>query len=358
MITIKDIAKEANVSEGTVDRVLHNRGGVSKKTETKIRTILTKHNFKVNPVASALALKNKYTIATLMPVYDADNLFWKSPSLGVSKASKEVANFGVQVQNFTFNQFDPISYLKEFELLIQSKPTAVILVPVFIKETEQIVKQLERSNIPYLFFNIDIDGFNNISFIGQNSYKSGYLSGKLMHLSLGNNASLLVVQTRLNVSNYHAISKRIEGFKAYFEKNNLKVNILTLEINNLKNTTAASELLNNYLSEHGPIHGIFVPSSRISNIVQCMSQNYLREIQLIGFDNTKQNLQCLEEDKISFIISQKPFNQGYESIHIMSEFLVKKKSPIQKIYSPIDILTKENAQYNERSEIDYENENQ
>ena len=31
MITIKDIAKEANVSEGTVDRVIHDRGNVSKK---------------------------------------------------------------------------------------------------------------------------------------------------------------------------------------------------------------------------------------------------------------------------------------------------------------------------------------
>ena len=44
MITIKDIAKKANVSEGTVDRVIHNRGGVSKKTESKIREILEFHN--------------------------------------------------------------------------------------------------------------------------------------------------------------------------------------------------------------------------------------------------------------------------------------------------------------------------
>ena len=57
MITIKSIAKEANVSEGTIDRVLHNRGGVSKKTEARIKEILKKHNFQVNPVARALAMK-------------------------------------------------------------------------------------------------------------------------------------------------------------------------------------------------------------------------------------------------------------------------------------------------------------
>ena len=94
MITIKSIAKEAKVSEGTVDRVLHDRGGVSKKTEERVKKILKKHNFKVNPVARALAMKNKFNLLTLMPNYDSDNLFWKSPYLGISKASAEVKNYG------------------------------------------------------------------------------------------------------------------------------------------------------------------------------------------------------------------------------------------------------------------------
>ena len=102
MITIKDIAKEADVSEGTVDRVLHNRGGVSQKTEKNIQRILKKHNFKVNPVASALAMKNKFKIATLMPNFDTENLFWKSPYLGVLKARQEVENYGVEVKQFYF----------------------------------------------------------------------------------------------------------------------------------------------------------------------------------------------------------------------------------------------------------------
>ena len=37
MITIKDIAKKAGVSRGTVDRVLHDRGKVAPEKEKKIR---------------------------------------------------------------------------------------------------------------------------------------------------------------------------------------------------------------------------------------------------------------------------------------------------------------------------------
>lgn len=357
MITIKDIAKEADVSEGTVDRVLHKRGGVSKKTEEKIQELLNKHNFKVNAVASALAMKNKFKVATLMPNFDTENLFWKSPLLGVLKASQEVANYGVEVNNFTFDQFDPSSYLNQFKILMESNPTAVIVVPNFIKETKELVDQLDKIKIPYLFFNIDIDGFDNISFIGQDSYLGGYVAGKLMRLSLHDQSSFLVLQTRLNITNYHHISKRVEGFNDYFVKNGFEVNIQTLKIDNLKDTKNIKQKLNVFLKENSNIKGIFYPSSHISNIANCIEPIYLDKLQLIGFDSTPQNIKCLEEDKISFLISQKPFDQGYESIHLMTNFLVKKKEPARKIYSPIDILTKENAKYNERTEIEFQNEN-
>jgi len=356
MITVKSIAKEANVSEGTVDRVLHNRGGVSKKTEAKIKKILKKHNFKVNPVARALAMKNKFNLLTLMPNYDSDNLFWKSPYLGILKASAEVKNYGVAVNNYFFDQFDPDSYLNQFEALMDAKPSAVVIVPTFTKETKQIVDRLEKLEIPYLFFNIDLEGFDNISFIGQDSYMGGYVAGKLMHLSLGNQASFLIVQSRLNVNNYYAISKRIEGFNDYFIKNKIKNECMTLSIDNLSDAAYTKKKINSFLVQHESIKGIFVPSSRIATIVEAIEDSSQRKYEFIGFDNTEQNIQCLENDTVSFLISQKPFEQGYESIRLMTDFLVKNKKPADKVYSPIDILTKENARYNEHNEREFQHD--
>jgi LacI family transcriptional regulator len=348
MITIKDIAKEAQVSEGTIDRVLHNRGGVSKKTEDKVRLILKKYDFKVNPVASALAMKTKFKLTTLIPNYDDDNLFWESPLSGIIKASEEVKNFGVEVTRYTFNQFDPKSYLNQFNNLIKSKPNAVLLVPTFIKETKKIVDKLEIMGIPYIFLNIDLDGFNNISFIGQNSYMAGYIAGKLMHSNLPSQSAALTIQTRLNINNYYAISKRIEGFNAYFFKNNIDIKTVNLKFDNLQNLNDVRSNLNKLLNENKSIKGIFVPSSRISIIANCIDNNHISNLNVIGFDNIKPNIACLEADKISFLISQKPFEQGYESIHVLSDYLIHKKEPIKKMYSPIDILIKENVLYNER----------
>jgi hypothetical protein len=52
---VKEIARRANVSIGTVDRVIHNRKGVSENTKQKINSIIEELNFQPNKMASLLA---------------------------------------------------------------------------------------------------------------------------------------------------------------------------------------------------------------------------------------------------------------------------------------------------------------
>ena len=357
MITIKDIAKEANVSEGTVDRVIHSRSGVSKKTEAKVRKILERHSFKVNPVASALAMKKKHQISVLIPEYNDSDLFWKSPYLGVLKAAEDVKNFGVYVSVFRFNQSDPVSYLNAFEDLLETKPTEVIMVPNFSDETKQIIKELEALNIPYLFLNIDIKGFNNIAYVGQDSYTAGYVAGKLMHLNNPESSEFLIIQTLQNITKNNSISDRIEGFKDYFFKNEIKSNPRGLKLENLNDTLENQEVINSFLKNHPEIKGVFVPSSRIYMVVNCLEEHHLKNLQLIGFDNTPQNTECLINDSVAFLISQKPFDQGYKSVRLLADFLIQNKTPEHKTYLPIDILMKENVKYNGKDEFVSENNN-
>lgn len=357
MIRIKDIANEANVSEGTVDRVIHNRGGVSKKTEEKIKKIIKERNFSLNPIASALALKNNYNIAVLIPEYNEKDIFWKSPYLGILKATEDVKSIGIRVTIFKFNQYNPKSYKHTFNVLLRTKPTAVIFVPLFLKETNQILSHLKKLQIKFMFLNVDPDRFDSKSFfIGQDSHTAGYIAGKLMHLMLPKKSTFLIIQSRHNLDDNNAIHNRIEGFNNYFIENDIRESIITLKIENLDNAEKISHQVNSCLKIHKSIKGVFIPSSRISTYVNCFKENDLKNLKLIGFDNTPQNIECLKNDYISFLISQKPFEQGYESIRIMTDYLVKSKVPDNKIYLPIDILTKENVAYNERNQFIFENE--
>ena len=69
--TIKDIARMAGVSAGTVDRVLHNRGDVSPQSKAKVQKVLDEIHYQPNVFAIGLAAKKKYSFVCLIPYYIA-----------------------------------------------------------------------------------------------------------------------------------------------------------------------------------------------------------------------------------------------------------------------------------------------
>lgn len=343
-MTIKDIAIKAKVSTGTVDRVIHNRGGVSLKKKEIIKRLIKQNNFTINSVASALAKKKEFKIATLMPSYDDNDMFWESPFLGVKKASSEIKGFGFEIINYTYSQTDVETYLNSLDKLIKNKPHGIVLVPGFKKETKNILKKLEKTKIPYFFLNINLNGFNNLSFIGQDSYKSGYLAAKLLHTCLGENPQILTIRIASHLKN-DAILDRIKGFDGYFLDNQEESSSLNVIFKSVKSKKYISDKLNNTLDSNPKIKGIFVPSGRVGLISNLIDEKNQQKFKIIGYDTTPNNLKCLKKNKITFLISQKSFNQGYRSIIHMSDYLSKNITPKKKIFSPIEIVTKENLEF-------------
>ena len=67
--TIKDIARMAGVSAGTVDRVLHNRGDVSAASREKVQKVLDEIDYHPNMFAIGLAAKKRYRVLCIIPYY-------------------------------------------------------------------------------------------------------------------------------------------------------------------------------------------------------------------------------------------------------------------------------------------------
>ena len=56
-ITLKEIADMAGVHKSTVDKVIHNRPGVSDTKRQQIRQLLNEHGYASNPLAKALTYR-------------------------------------------------------------------------------------------------------------------------------------------------------------------------------------------------------------------------------------------------------------------------------------------------------------
>jgi hypothetical protein len=88
-IRIKDIAVLANVSAGTVDRVIHNRGGVAPESKKRIEEILNRLNFKPNKMARVLAIKKDHKLVVLLPEAVPGDYWWDIIT-GIRRAEEEV----------------------------------------------------------------------------------------------------------------------------------------------------------------------------------------------------------------------------------------------------------------------------
>ncbi|MEZ3447780.1 MAG: LacI family DNA-binding transcriptional regulator [Lachnospiraceae bacterium] len=67
MVTLKDVAKEAGLTVGTVSRVLNNRGYISDDARAKVYGAMKKLNYRPNEVARSLQGKSTNTIGLIVP---------------------------------------------------------------------------------------------------------------------------------------------------------------------------------------------------------------------------------------------------------------------------------------------------
>lgn len=215
------------------------------------------------------------------------------------------------------------------------------MVPAFKEATKGILKKIEAAKIPYFLLNIKLNGYNNLSYIGEDSYKSGYLAGKLLHICTGNKPNFLTVKIAAEFNN-EAILNRSKGFDEYFLKEKIETTSVSITVESLKSLNKISKKLNTILESNPKIKGVFVPSGKVGLISSLINK---KKLKIIGYDTTPLNLKYLNNNKITFLISQKSFNQGYDSIIHMQDFLISKVNPKAEYLSPIEIVTKENAEF-------------
>jgi LacI family transcriptional regulator len=343
-MTIKDIAKEANVSAGTVDRVIHNRPGVSLKTKEKVQRLLEKHGFERNVLASTLAYKRKYHIAVLIPAHQSNNEFWYEPNRGIKSVQNELKKYGVEIHLFHFNKVDSDSFKQSLQDILDLNPDGIVLAPFFHNISLEFAQELSKRKIPFIFINLDIESQDNLTFIGQDSYKGGLMAGKLLDLLLCRKAKVAVIKSA-NIDNHHAIDARVRGFEDYWRQQGNDIRELREIYLDEFSRIETNRVLNKEFQLDNPIKGIFVPSSLSHIVAKYLEDNNLQHIQMVGFDALAENLKHLKSGTIDFLIDQDPFEQGYLGVKLMFEYLLFKKPPRKLYPSAINIVTQENADF-------------
>ena len=186
-VGIKALAKLANVSIGTIDRVLHDRPGVSPKTKARVKKIIEDVGYNPNPLARRLASFNTtYTIAVVLPQKSEFYPYWGQHLWGIEKALAQVNLFGVEVEPIFFDLNQQESFVAATKEVLEDGYDAIVLAPLFRKLSHSFADECAKKNIPFVCIDTDLDHPQKLSFIGQDSYQSGFLAGKIISWRLSN----------------------------------------------------------------------------------------------------------------------------------------------------------------------------
>ncbi len=342
MATLKEIAELANVSVGTVDRVIHNRGRVSPETQQKIQQIIRSVNYKPNVLAQSLSLSKPYRFGALLPFSVQDGRYWVLPRQGIDRAARELMMFKVKVDYFSYDKYDEASFMRVSEKILREadRLDGLLIAPVLSNAVEKFITRIP-TNLPYLFIDSYLPSSRSLCYIGEDSFQSGLLAAKLMNLLVPGNGKTAIIKAM--PLDYH-IEDRVRGFVSYFSNiSNVQLFLYEADARQARTFNKAARKI---LKEHPDIDGIFSSNARAFEVAAAVSQfPRQRRVHVIGYDLVEENIAGLRRGGIYFLISQRSEMQGYTAVFRLYKAVVLKEETENTVLMPLDIVTRENLIY-------------
>lgn len=279
MITLKDIAKEANVSLMTVSNVVNgNSHKVSKEKAEEIQAILKKRGYVQNASARSLAKANSNIIAIMLRSLPSEN------SLSSPHNATLVGAVIEKIQRLGY--YAMVSMVQKQEDIVKSLKTwnvrGAIFLGMFDDEIEQIY---DLSSIPMVF----IDSYSNmrqLSSVGIDDYKGARLAAEYL-FGKGHRAIAFISPPEHDNS---VIQHRLRGFVDALKKHDLILpdrRRLTLESD--VDPRAVAQATQTLLSMKDEITAAFVTSDQMAaSLIGSLYAHGIyvpKDLSIVGFDN-------------------------------------------------------------------------
>ncbi len=291
-IRIKDIARLADVSVGTVDRVLHGRTGVSEASRKRVEEILKQLDYQPNMYASALASNKKYLFVCLLPQHKEGD-YWTDVELGMKRAVETFSDFHITLSVMYYDQYEYSSFINAGEEILKQEPDGVLLAPTIPEMTARFTDKLQEREIPYIF---------------------------------------------------NQQENREKGFRKYMQEHFPDCKIVELNLY-AKRPDEDEALMNRFFQENPQVTCGITFNSKVYIIGEYLIGHNMKNFKLIGYDLLHRNVSCLKEGAVDFLIAQQPTAQGYSGVESLCNHLIFKKEVKQCNYMPITLLAVENVDF-------------
>ncbi len=340
-MTIKDIARLADVSPGTVDRVLHNRGKVSADKKARIDRVLEEINYQPNLIAKTLKNNKIYRIGVLLPVASYDQ-YWDRARQGLEKGLEEFGSFGIAIDVFTFDPEDAASFDAAAKDVLAGAIDGLLMVPMFVDRAPRLFDELHKAQVPVVTFNTYHDSEVPQTFIGQDLEQSGRVAGNLILLSKKKEGTILLLHMDEVPENAPHIADKEQGILSYFAEQGVdpssiqKISIYHQPGKTMEATLAETQIVTK------DVAAVYVSRSRAYEVADFIKQQ-APEAVVVGYDLIPENARLLKEGKITYLLDQHPYQQAYFGVSLFCDHLIFGKPLPEQRLLPLHVVFRENV---------------
>ncbi len=267
MVTIKDVAKKANVSVATVSRVINKKGNVNIETEKIVKQAIKELNYVPNELARSLYLKQSKLLAVLIPHFGTD--FYARLVEGIENKAMELG-YKIILCNTQDNEEREAEYI---QILKRYSVDGIILA-----SNAHNVDMLIDTKLPIV--TVDHILAENIPSITSNNMIGGQMAAQ--RLIMGKAKFALEVQ---GPGFLMTVSERSAGFKQVLVQNNIPFMVYE----DVDLIQPDLETLEKILIENPHIDSIFTSTDflaiNVLNIARKLGKRVPEDIQVIGFDD-------------------------------------------------------------------------
>lgn len=343
VVTIEDVARDAGVGKGTVDRVLHSRGRVAPETREKVLQAIDKLNYKPNIVARMLAKKRSYRIAVCY--HDKEKEFWDQVSAGIRRASEEYEQMGVKVIPFVLPCIDVEMQLAVIRQVIDEHYDGLAIVPYLSQEITDALNEAVARGVEVVTFNSREAGVH-ACYVGIDGIQSGRTAGRMMSMIAPPGSRYMIVSSHSRLM--MQIDERALGFQEVLRARRPDMQYINLDTAEEYTFEEDYDQVYEYVLrtlQKCPVDAIYATNECVSAVGRAIDDlKPDHKVNVVGHDLTPSVMNYIRKGVIDASIGQEPERQGFSSVDKICRKLLTGEE-IRDEYTRISIVVSENMDY-------------
>lgn len=337
-VTLKDVAERAQVSLATVDRVLHEREGVSAKARQRVKDAI--HELGFGQLPSRLRIKSRGRLRLLFLLPKLDTGFVRQMVDDIQRAKQAVPDVEIVAEIRRVRLLDGNELI---DALRSVKPDTYQGVGLFAFDAPGVRAAIDETierGVPVVTLVSDIPSSRRRNFVGIDNMAAGRTAGRLMGKFLrGVSGEIGVLTGNMHIRDH---LERQLGFRQVIGAHYRDLKLLP-EIEGDSVSARNRSIVIDLIRDHPRLVGLYAIGGGNSGVVSALREmNPLTRPVVIVHELTHEARKGLTEELIDAVIAQKTGHMARSAVRLLTAAALNEDPNPEQERIGIDVFVAEN----------------